>query len=85
MIPDMIARGQYVSSGVQQFLGGTRGYTETAGNILGIDDNQVRIVLLPQFGQEPGTSLPAWFANHITNSKYYHQSMSASGSQLRVP
>ena len=46
MIPDMVARGQYVSSGVQQFLGGTRGYTETAGNIFSVGNNEVGPVFL---------------------------------------
>ncbi|GAH97584.1 unnamed protein product [marine sediment metagenome] len=63
----MVARGQHINTGIKQFHGCIWSYTYTAGNILGIGNDQVKPVLLPQVGQKLVYGSPAGLTNYVTN------------------
>lgn len=67
--PDMIACGNDIYSGIQQFLGGGWGQACPAGDILAVRDDEITRQLLSQFRQERRDRLSAGFADHVPDDK----------------
>ena len=72
LVPDMVAHGQDVGTGLEELVGNHGGQPVTAGGVLGVDDDRVereRRPQLRQFGQQHGA---AGAPDHIADEQQPH-------------
>src|ERR1700720_757500 len=68
----MVPAGHHIHSGGEDLLGRAEGDARTARGVLAVGDDEVDVVLPPQFGDEFLDGAPARLANDVGNKEQFH-------------
>jgi hypothetical protein len=76
LVPGVVAQGQAVGAGLEQFARGVLGDAETSGGVLGVDHHELQAQAAFQVRQMIGQTLAARTPDHVSKKSYAHHSSS---------
>ncbi len=73
LVPGVVAVGQHVHAGGEQFVGGLFGDAGAVGDVLGIGHDQIELETLTQAGQLVGDGAPPGLTDHVADEEQIHE------------
>ncbi len=73
LVPQMVAGGDDVHAGVQDFARGVDRDARAAGGVFAVGNDEVKVVGLAQSGQEPAQRVPPRLADNVPDKKKIHK------------